>query len=95
MNLNLSDQVRADTAQLCEGGALPAGVHEIDCHFWHFLALIGCVDPGEVDSCKWNYSHWAEPKTADLHLILLSDHNDNFSKYDQEMVTDYSFKIRA
>ena len=47
------------------------------------LALIGCVDPGEADSCKSKYSHWVEPQTADLHLILLSNHNDNFSKYNQ------------
>ena len=50
-----------------------------------YLALIGCVDPGAVDSCKSNYSHWVEPETvdfytADLYLILPSDHNDNFSK---------------
>ena len=50
------------------------------------LALIGCVDLGAVDSCKSNYSHWVEPQTvdfytADLYLILLSYHDDNFSKY--------------
>ena len=62
------------TAQymLLEGGGLPA-------------ALIGCVHPGAVDSCKSNLGHWVEPQTvdfytADLYLILLSDHNDNFSK---------------
>ena len=46
------------------------------------LALIGCFEPGGVDSCKSNYSHRVEPKavdfyTADLFLILLSDHTDN------------------
>ena len=30
--------------------------------------------------------------TADLYLILLSDHNDNFSKQIKNMVTEYSFK---
>ena len=30
--------------------------------------------------------------TADLYLILLSDHNDNFSKYNKKIVTGYSFK---
>ena len=30
--------------------------------------------------------------TADLHLILLSDHNGNFSKYNKNIVTEYSFK---
>ena len=30
--------------------------------------------------------------TADLYLILLSDHNDNLNKYNQKKVTDYSFK---
>ena len=30
--------------------------------------------------------------TADRYLILLSDHNDNFSKYNQKIVTNYSFK---
>ena len=49
------------------------------------LALIGCVDPGVLDSCKSNYVHWVEPQTvdfytADLYLILLLDHNHNFSK---------------
>ena len=29
--------------------------------------------------------------TADLLLILLSDHYDNFSKYNKKIVTDYSF----
>ena len=61
------------------------------------LALIGCIELGAVDSCKSNYSHWVEPQTvdfytADLYLILLSDHNDNFSKYNQNIVTEYSFK---
>ena len=62
------------------------------------LALIGCVDPEEVDSCKSDYSHWVDPQTvdlssADLYLILLSDHNDNFSKYNKRIVTDYSLKL--
>ena len=53
------------------------------------LALIGCIEPGAVDSCKSNYSHWVEPQTvdfytADLYLILLSDHNDNFSNYNKK-----------
>ena len=30
--------------------------------------------------------------TAVLYLILLSDHNDNFRKYNPKIVTDYSFK---
>ena len=30
--------------------------------------------------------------TADLYLILLSDHKDSFSKYNKTIVTDYSFK---
>ena len=29
---------------------------------------------------------------SQLYLILLSDHNNNFSKYNQKKVTDYSFK---
>ena len=29
--------------------------------------------------------------TADLFLILLLDHNDNFSKCNKKIVTDYSF----
>ena len=61
------------------------------------LALIGCVEPGAVDSCKSNYGHWVEPQivdfyTADLYLILLSDHNYSFSKDNKKIVTDYSFK---
>ena len=61
------------------------------------LALIGCVDPGAVDSCKSNYSHWVEPQTvdfytADLYLVLLRDYNDNFSKYNYIYIfADYSF----
>ena len=55
------------------------------------LALIGCDDPGVVDSCKSNYSHWVEPQTADLRPILLSYHNDNFSKYNKRIVTDRNF----
>ena len=61
------------------------------------LALIGCIEPGVMDSCKSNYSHWVKPQTVDfytavLYLILLSDHDDNFSKYNKKIVTDYSFK---
>ena len=55
------------------------------------LALIGCVDLGVVDSCKSNYGHWVEPQTADLYLILLSDHNDNFSKYNKK--NSYGLKL--
>ena len=60
------------------------------------LALIGCIDLGTVDSSKSNYSHWVVPQTvdfytADLYLILLSDQNETFSKYNQKIVTDYSF----
>ena len=55
------------------------------------LALIGCVVPGALDYCKSNYSHSVEPQTvdyytADLYLILLSDHNDNFSKYNTKQL---------
>ena len=58
----------------------------IDTSQTHPLALIGCVDLGAVDSCKSNYVNWVDPQTvdfytADLYLILLSDHNENFSKY--------------
>ena len=49
------------------------------------LAPIGCVDLVAVDSCKPNYSHWLATQTVDcftvdLCVILLSDHNDSFSK---------------
>ena len=42
-----------------------------------------------MNSCKSNYSHCADPQTvdfytADLHFDLLSDHNDNFSKYNKK-----------
>ena len=45
------------------------------------LALFGCIEPGAVDSCKSNSGRWVEQQTmdlftADLYLILLSDHND-------------------
>ena len=78
-SLSGSDQVRAGTVPvwgrgtaqyvLCEGGEL------IDTSQTLPLVPIGCVDSGAVDSCKSNYI------TADLYLILLSDHNENFSKY--------------
>ena len=53
------------------------------------LALIGRVDSGVVRSCKSNHGHGVVPQTvdfytADLYLILLSDHNDNFSKYNKK-----------
>ena len=72
------------TLHLCEGG---------DTSQTRPLALIGCVEEGAVDFSKSNYSHWVELQTADLYLILLSDHNDNFSKYNKTIVTDYNFKI--
>ena len=37
-----------------------------------------CVGEGHCPVCAAHYSHWVEPQTADLYLILLSDHNDNF-----------------
>ena len=54
------------------------------------LALIGCIDLGAVDYCKLNKGPWVEPQTvdfytADLYLILPSDHDDNFSKYNQNV----------
>ena len=63
------------------------------------LALIGLIDPGAVDSCKSNKGHWVEPQTADfytadMYLILLSDHNDNFSKYNQNIVVDLFLMIK-
>ena len=50
------------------------------------LNLSDTADLGVVDYCKSNHSDWVEPQTVDfysvdLDLILLSDHNDNFSKY--------------
>ena len=85
------------------GGALPGRscMQEVGCHREHTrlidtsqtlpLALIGCVDPGAVDSCKSNCSHWVEPQTvdfytADQYLIPLSDHNENSSKYNKKML---------
>ena len=61
------------------------------------LALIGCVDLGAVYSCKSNYSHWVEPQTvdfytADLYLVLLSDHNGNFSKYNPKYLQTTALK---
>ena len=58
------------------------------------LALIGCINLGAVDSCKSNYSHWVDPQTVDFYiadpcLILLSDHNDDFRKYNKKIITDY------
>ena len=35
------------------------------------LALIGCIEPGAVDSCKSNYSHWVEPQTVDFYTADL------------------------
>ena len=64
------------------------------------MALIACDEPGAVDSCKSLYSHWVEPQivdfyTADLYVILLSAHNDSFSRYNtKKIVTDYSLKLR-
>ena len=33
--------------------------------------------------------------TADLYYILMSDHDDNFCKYNKTIVTDYSFKPKT
>ena len=59
------------------------------------LDLIGRIDPRAVDSCRSSYGHWVDPQTVDLYttdlyLILLSDHNDNISKYNKKIVTDHS-----
>ena len=70
------------------GRGLPAAlcVNMIDISQTLPSALIGCVNSGAADSCKQKYSHWVEPQTVDiftvdLYLILLSDHNDGFSKH--------------
>ena len=56
------------------------------------LALIGCSEQrtfaNQFTATGWNHRHFY---SADLYLILLSDHNDNFSIYNEKMVTDYSF----
>ena len=39
------------------------------------------------------WTHRVDFCTADLYFILVSDHNDNFSKYNKNKVTEYSFKI--
>ena len=63
---------------LCREGGCQVCTRVIDTSQTLPLTLIGCVGPGAADSCRSNYSHWVEPQTADLYLILLSDHNDNF-----------------
>ena len=104
LSLNISDQVRADTAPV-RGGALPNSgawgrraasslcMRMIDTSQTLLLTLIGHVDPGAMDSCKSKYSHRVEPQTADFYTadlyLILSDHNYNLSKYDQKIVTDY------
>ena len=69
LRLNVSDQVRADTVPargrgtaqytLCEEGGLPAVLCTwmIDTSQTLPLALIGCIEPGAVDSSKSNYSY--------------------------------------
>ena len=83
--MNLFDQVRAG---IVPGGGSIIWTCIIDTSQTLLLAPIGCADPGVVDSCKSNYSQWVEPQTvdfytADLCLILLLDHDDNFSKYNK------------
>ena len=83
LSLTLSDQVRAGTAPVRGKGAVCTRMSDTSQTLP--LALIGCVYQQAVDSCKSNYSHWVEPQTvdfytADLYLLLLSDHNDNFCK---------------
>ena len=75
---------KGNAEHMWEGGGLPLGSD------WLYVAGSGRFLPS-------NYSHWVEPQTVDfyttdLYLILLSDHNDSFSKYNQKLVTDYSFK---
>ena len=87
----------SERAVLGRGAASRVCTRMIDTSQTLPLALIGSVERGVVDSCKSNYSHWVEPQTvdfytADLYLILLSDHNDNFSKYNKKIVSDYSYK---
>ena len=53
-----------------------------------------------MDSCKSLYDRWVDPETVNyvtayLYLILLSDHNDNFSKYNTKIITDCSFKNKT
>ena len=58
----------------------------IDTSQTHSFTLIGCVD--SRSKFMQTTVHWAEPQTADLYLILLSDDNDIFSKYNKNIVTD-------
>ena len=83
LSVNISDKVRADTAPVWGRGTAQDTSQTLP------LAQIGCVHPGAVDTCKSNYSHWVEPQTvdfytADMYPFLLSDNNDNFSKYNKK-----------
>ena len=50
LGMKVSDQVSADTP--VRGRGLPQGTCMIDTSQPHPLALIGCVYPGALDSCK-------------------------------------------
>ena len=63
----------------CVGEGLPVGTRVIDTFQTLPLALIGCIKPGAVDSCKPNYSHWVEPQTVGFCTADL-DHYDNNQK---------------
>ena len=39
------------------------------------LALIGCIEPGAMVSCKSNYSHWVEPQTVDFSFFFINTHS--------------------
>lgn len=51
---------------------------------------------GAASSISMRVIYTSQPQavdfyTADLYLILLSDNNDNSSKHNKRIVTDYSF----
>ena len=54
-------------------------------------ALISCTKSGGF--LQINHGHWVEPQTADQYLILPSDHNDNFSKYNKNFILYSNFMI--
>ena len=81
LGMKISDQVRAGTApERGRGAASSICTRVTDTSQTLPLDLIGCIQPGAVDSCKSNYSHWVEPQTVAFYTADLSDHKDNFSE---------------
>ena len=49
------------------------------------------ITANQITATGWSQRQWLFTELTRADLIRLSDHNDNFSKYNKKSVTGYSY----